>query len=179
MPDVVERRLWRVQPHVRLSVGVFMVLVLVVGCGLGWVIRGRLKEAEAAYREARAARRVAEAAVVEYRDGIYKQERETTVGEVARALAMRKSAEDRIVWSDRMFQKNALSKAQNIADKIALQQRVFAYEQAVTKLDVLEKYTRDKTIKELQSEVKKATSNELAKQAVYERLRTPRLAWPW
>src|SRR5262249_6394839 len=41
-------------------------------------------------------------------------------------------------------------------------------EQAQSKKEVLEKYTKEKTIKELESEVKKATSDELAKQATWE-----------
>ena len=124
--------------------------------------------AEAAYENAKLTREVAEIAVVEYVEGIYKQEFETVQGEIALADAERKRAEDRIVWSDRMFEKGYVSKAQNIADKVSLQQKVFAFEQAQTKKTVLEKYTRDKTIKELQSEVEKAKSDELAKQQTWE-----------
>ena len=124
--------------------------------------------AEAAFENAKLTREVAEIAVVEYVEGIYKQEFETVQGEIALADAERKRAEDRIVWSDRMYEKGYVSKAQNIADKVSLQQKVFAFEQAQTKKAVLEKYTRDKTIKELQSEVEKAKSDELAKQQTWE-----------
>ena len=41
-------------------------------------------------------------------------------------------------------------------------------ERARTKREVLEKYTREKTIKELQSEVEKAKSDELIKQQAWE-----------
>jgi hypothetical protein len=162
-----------------LSVRFLIVIVLVVGCGLGWVIRGRLKEAEAAYRDARAARRLAEAALVEYRGGIYKQELETAKGEILLAEAERKRAEDRVIWSDRMFAKGSISKAQNVADKISLQQKIFIYEQAQTKLDVLEKWIKDKTIKGLQTEIDKARAREMARKAAYERLKSPGLALPW
>ncbi len=124
--------------------------------------------AQAAFENAKLTREVAEIAVVEYVEGIYKQEFETVQGEIALADAERKRAEDRIVWSDRMYEKGYVSKAQNIADKVSLQQKVFAFEQAQTKKAVLEKYTRDKTIKELQSEVEKSKSDELAKQQTWE-----------
>jgi RND family efflux transporter MFP subunit len=124
--------------------------------------------AQAAFENAKLTREVAEISVVEYVEGIYKQEFETVQGEIALADAERKRAEDRIVWSDRMYEKGYVSKAQNIADKVSLQQKVFAFEQAQTKKAVLEKYTRDKTIKELQSEVEKAKSDELAKQQTWE-----------
>jgi hypothetical protein len=44
----------------------------------------------------------------------------------------------------------------------------FAMTAAESKRDVLEKYTRDKTVKELESEIRKARSDELAKQATWE-----------
>jgi multidrug efflux pump subunit AcrA (membrane-fusion protein) len=124
--------------------------------------------AQAAFENAKLTREVAEIAVVEYVEGIYKQEFETVQGEIALADAEQKRAADRIEWSDRMFQKGYLSKAQNIADQVSLKQKVFALEQAQTKKAVLEKYTRDKTIKELKSEVEKAKSDELAKQQTWE-----------
>ena len=46
--------------------------------------------------------------------------------------------------------------------------KAFSLEQAQTKLKVLKKYTYSKTIKELESEVKKALSDELAKKATWE-----------
>jgi RND family efflux transporter MFP subunit len=67
-----------------------------------------------------------------------------------------------------MLKKGYVSMAQNVADRVSLQQKVFVYEQALTKRNVLEQYTKGKTIKELRSEVEKSRSDELAKQATYE-----------
>jgi hypothetical protein len=134
-----------------------MILVLILGCGLGWL--GRLKQAETAYQQARFARQVAELTIVEY--------------------AQWKRAEDRVAWSNRMYAKGYVSKAQNTADKVNLKQKVFAWEQAWTKKAVLAKYTRVKTIKELESEVEKAKSDELAKKAAYDRLKTPWIMLSW
>jgi hypothetical protein len=144
-----------------------IVLVLIAGAGAGLLIRGRLDRAEGDYLDARAARQFAEAAVVEYIDGGYKQELEELRAQVARTLAERLQAETKAARSAR------------VADRIELQKKVFAYEQAQTKLDVLEKYTRLKTIKKLQNTVAKARSLELARKAVYERLLRPRSWMPW
>src|SRR4029079_6229749 len=59
--------------------------------------------AEAAFKNAKLTREVAEIAVTEYLEGILKQELETIKGEIALADSERKRAEDRIVWSDRMY----------------------------------------------------------------------------
>jgi HlyD family secretion protein len=124
--------------------------------------------AEAAFQNAKLTREVAVIAVVEYEEGIYKQELETVLGEIALAEAEQRRAEDRIVWSDRMFVKGYVSKAVNIADHVSLKQKVFTFEQALTKKNVLLEYTKKKTVKELQSEVEKAKSDELAKQQTWE-----------
>src|SRR5262249_14011364 len=90
-------------------------------------------------------------------------------GEIALAEAERRRAEDRIVWSDRMYEKGFVSKAENIADKISLQQKVFAFKQAQTKKAVFEKYIRVKTITKLRREVEEAKGIELARQAACKR----------
>jgi len=153
MSDVPERRSWRDWFPTHLSIRILMVLVLILGCGIGWL--GRLRQAEIAYQEARVAHQVAKMAIVEYTQW--------------------KRAEDRVVWSDRMYKKGYISKAQNIADKVSLQQKVFAFEQAQTKKALLER----KTIKELQSEVEKAKSVELTSKAVYDRLKTSGFMLSW
>ena len=123
---------------------------------------------EAAFQNAKLTREVAEIAVTEYMEGIYKQDLETVNGEIALADSERKRAEDRLEWSNRMLEKGYVSKAQNIADKVGLEQKIFAFEQAQTKKKVLLDYTRDKTIKELKSEVEKTRSDELAKQQTWQ-----------
>ena len=68
-----------------------------------------------------------------------------------------------------MFKKGYVSKAQNISDKLSLSRRPSSpSSRRRRKMNVLEKYTKDKTIKELKSEVEKAQSDELAKKATWE-----------
>jgi HlyD family secretion protein len=131
--------------------------------------RSLLQAAEADYQAAKLAREVAEIAVTEFVEGVFKQEWETVLGEIALAESERRRAEDRFEWSERMVQKGYVSLAENNDDKVSLHQKIFAFEQAQTRRSVLEKYTRDKTIKELRSEVGKMKAVELAKLAALER----------
>jgi len=124
--------------------------------------------AESSFLNARLTREVADIAVNEYKEGIYRQEMETAKGEIALAQSDLKRAEDRLDWSKKMLLKKYISEAANLADKLSLQKSSFSLEQAKTKLNVLNKFTYSKTIKELESEVKKTRSDELAKQATWE-----------
>ena len=121
--------------------------------------------ADAAYQQSKLTREVAEIAVIEYIEGIFKQDKQTIDGEIALAQSNRERAEDRLKWSNEMLKKGYVSVGQNMSEKLALRQAEFSYEQAQTKLNVLMKYTKNKTTKELQSEVEKAKSDELAKSA--------------
>ena len=58
--------------------------------------------------------------------------------------------------------------ATKVSEELNFKKAEFTLEQAQSKKKVLTKYTREKTIKELESEVKKAHSDELAKQATWE-----------
>jgi HlyD family secretion protein len=127
-----------------------------------------VKAAEASYLNAKLNREVAEIGVTEYLEGIYKQELETVLGEIALAQSDLKRAEERLDWSHRMFSMGYISLGENISDKLAMRRAKFAMEQAQTKRAVLEQYTKSKTILERKSGVEKERSEELAKQAVFE-----------
>jgi multidrug resistance efflux pump len=126
------------------------------------------KSAEIASRKAERDRRVAEVAVAEYVEGTFKQEIRTIQGEIALAEAELKRAEDRLKWSNRM-QGQYGSERLNLSVKLSRDQKLFALEQAKTRMVVLEKYTKDKTVKELQGEVEKARLEETARETAYER----------
>jgi HlyD family secretion protein len=130
-----------------------------------FIIRG----ASEAYLGAKLDREVKEIALIEYMEGAFKQDLETVKGEIALAASDMKRAEERLDWSERMFEKGFLSLNQNLSDKLSLQRAKFQQEQAETKMNVLLKYTKDKTGKELQSEVLKAKAAELVKQGTLER----------
>jgi RND family efflux transporter MFP subunit len=146
-----------------------------------------VKAAEAAYQRAKVAREIAEIAVAEYEQGIYKQQHEAALGEIKLAEAKRKRAESQLERTrlarqrvvDALAPKGAARTPAdvvtelNLDDRLAkaqltLQGETFAFERAQTKFDVLERYTRDKTIKGLRVEVEQKRSEELAKQAAVE-----------
>ncbi len=125
------------------------------------------KSADANFRNATLTREVAEIAVREYVEGIYKQDLATVEGEIKLAESELSRALDRVDWAQRMFVKGYVSMAQKVSEDLALKKARFSLEQAQSKKKVLVDYTRDKTIKELQSEVEKAGSDELAKKATW------------
>ncbi len=123
------------------------------------------QQADASYKQAKLVREVAEYAVKEYIQGIYLQDKATYQGQIKLAESDRERAIDRLQWSTLMFAKGYVSKATNIADQLTKQQADFDLEQAQMQLDVLEKYTKDKQIKSLSSDVEKAKADELSKQS--------------
>jgi HlyD family secretion protein len=125
-----------------------------------------VQKAAASYDQAGLAREVAEIAVMEYEQGIFRQSLETIQGDIAMAQAELKRAEDRHEQSQKRIRKNPLNAdgvAGANADKFSLDKARFTLEQALVSKDVLLKYTKEKTIKELRSEVEKARSDELAR----------------
>ena len=126
------------------------------------------KSASASWTNATLTREVAEIAVVEYEEGVYKQDFATVRGEIKLAESDLSRAEDRLDWARRMYEKGYVSLASKNSEEFTLKKTRFALEQAEGKLKVLVDYTRGKTIKELKSEVEKAHSDELAKKATWD-----------
>jgi RND family efflux transporter MFP subunit len=143
-------------------------------------------EAEAVYQKARRDREVAELAVIAYVEGSYKQERETVLGDIAAARSAIAKAEVRLERTRRASQrlhdilseKGAKATAAEIVAGLDVEDRVDVAEQALerekrtleraeTTRQVLEKYTRDKTVKQLQGEAEQAKSDELARQQAW------------
>ncbi|AMV38999.1 efflux RND transporter periplasmic adaptor subunit [Planctomyces sp. SH-PL62] len=124
--------------------------------------------ADAAYQQAKLTREVAEIAVKEYEEGIYQQDKATINGEIKLAESDLARAADRVDWANRMFDKGYVSRAQKVSEELNHQKAQFSLEQAMSKLTVLENFTKAKTIKELKSDVEKALSDELAKKQTFE-----------
>lgn len=125
------------------------------------------KRAESDLANAKKTFEVAEINVNEYLNGIYPQEIETVEGEIKLAESEQVRSQERLEWSNSMIKIGYVSAAQNTVDRLTLQKAVFSLSQAMTKKVVLQKYTREKMLKELQGEVEKARSDMLAKQATY------------
>jgi multidrug efflux pump subunit AcrA (membrane-fusion protein) len=135
---------------------------------------------EAAYQNAKLTREVAEIAVVEYDQGIYPQDRKTLTDQIAAAQSAVRKAEARVERIRRARQRIAMaSAAAEILAELDVDDRLEAAEEAVGrdkkavelarhKLEILDKYTHAKMLKELKSEVEKRKTDELAKQAAWE-----------
>ena len=130
------------------------------------------QQAEASYKQAKLVREVAEYAVKEYMEGIYKQDKATYKGQIALAKSDLERAIDRLKWSSEMKVKGYVSISTNLADELTKQQAMFDLEQAETQLKVLEDYTYQKQVKSLNSDVEKAKADELSKQSSWELERT-------
>ena len=130
------------------------------------------QQAEASHKQATLVREVAEYGVKEYEQGLYLQELATYRGQIALAKSDRERAIDRLKWSTDMKVKGYVSVATNIADQLTMQQANFDLEQAETQLKVLEKYTYEKQMKSLKSDVEKARADELSKKSSLELERT-------
>ncbi len=142
------------------------------------------QRAGAAYLNAKLSREVADIAVAEYVEGIFKQELYTLKSEIAGSEAAIQRAEDRLERTQRASQrmsevaKNAPKTPADIAAELAivdrledaeltLQKERKALEIARAKLNVLEKYTREKTTKTLKLEAERKRTEELGKKEAW------------
>jgi HlyD family secretion protein len=142
------------------------------------------KSAELAYQNAKTAREVAEIAVAEFIEGTFKQELDTAKAEAALAQSAIEKAEGRLDrarrarqrLSDAAASKKAAVTSSDIVAELDIDDRIDAAEQtlvrekkalelAKSKQAVLEKYTREKTIKALGVDLELKRAEELAKMA--------------
>ena len=127
------------------------------------------RKAEADYLNATLTREIAEIEVLEYEEGIFKQDLATVDGEIKLAASDLSRARDRLDWARRMLKKGYVPPATVTAEELTLKKARFALEQVQSKRKVLVDYTRGKTVKELKSEIEKARSDELKKKGNWER----------
>ncbi len=111
------------------------------------------RKAEAAYYQARIEREVAEIVVIEYEQGIYMQDRQTVLREIALAQSDVTRASERLAWTEEATKRGNLPDGALVSERLTVEVVKFTLEQARTKLSVLEKYTMRKKSKELKSEV--------------------------
>lgn len=145
------------------------------------------KSAEANFLNAKLARELAGIAVKEYTDGTYVQHQmeltrevdgaRNAIAKLEQRLERTRAARQRI--KDTLVNAGGAKTATDIVAELDVQDRLDEAElslererrllaQAERKRDGLERLTRPKTIMELEGEVKKAHSNELAKEATWE-----------
>jgi hypothetical protein len=142
-----------------------------------------VKSAEFKYENAKLSREVAEIGIVEFTEGIFKQDEATLEGELILAQSDLPRAEDWIeVLKERLAKTRQASKgsAQDLAHEYALADRLGQFvlraprkrlelEKAQSKLDFFRQFAKSKRVKEIQAEIESARANELAAQAQWER----------
>lgn len=125
------------------------------------------KRAEADLEQAKKTLLVAEIAVKEYLEGTFPQDVQSAEGAIKLAEADLVRAQERLEWSNRMLAIGYVTASQNQSDKLTLQKSEFSVKEAKTKLDVLQRFTREKQVKDLLANVDKAKSDMLAKESTY------------
>jgi hypothetical protein len=145
-----------------------------------------VSSAEANYENGKLTREVAEIAVVEYTEGIYKQDEATLKVEALLAQNDFARAGDKVeLFRDRLAKTKEASIGSpfDLATEYNIEDRIVEYslreprkrlesEKAQSKLDVFRQFAKAKRVKELQSEVEKARCEELAKRLLWERERS-------
>jgi len=145
------------------------------------------RSAEAAYQNAKLTLEVAEIAVKEYEEGIYLQDRATILGEIKLAETDKQKVEARLERTRRAGQKltetlkrsGATITSSDILAELYIEDQLeaslrellrgtFSLEVAQNKLRVLDNYTKEKTLRELRSEVEKARAAVLAREQTWE-----------
>jgi hypothetical protein len=140
------------------------------------------QSAEFDHENAKLTHEVAEIAVVEYEQGIFKQDEAIVIGEIKLAESDVARARDSIGFAEgRLARIKQASRGtpEDLALEYAFEDKIvqasqrepgarLTLEKAQSKLDMLRKYVMPKRVKELRSEVEKARSDELAKQARWE-----------
>ncbi len=125
--------------------------------------------AETAFRDARLKRELAEIDVAEYVEVGFPQELATIEVDLRRAQSSLEACREQARVAIEKGWRNPLATDHPISAKLlAIKKAEFQVEQAESRRKVLVQYTKFKTLKELVSEVQKARSDELAKEAAWE-----------
>jgi HlyD family secretion protein len=143
------------------------------------------ESAKANYQNAKLAREVAELAVIEYREGIFNHKLNALKAEITASQSAIQKAESRLERTRRARQRlnQALAGGSRTPDEIVadldMDDRIEANEQALlrekmamessqSRQELLEKYTRPKRLKALETDVEGKHSDELSKQATWD-----------
>ncbi len=123
------------------------------------------ESASASWQNANLAREVAEIAVVEYLEGTFPSELADFDGEIKLAEMEMSLAEDELKAAAAGGGNSSLAVKRA---ELAKLRGAVALKKAQSRRRLLVEYTKGKTIKELEKEVRKAASNELAKKATWD-----------
>lgn len=138
-------------------------------------ITDQLNTQKIAYEKAMAAKIQAEEdfsaasiAVREYAEGTFIKELQTVESQITIAMENLRSAENMLVHTEKMARKGFATSLQLEADQFAVQRGKIDLEAAKTAKTVLEKFTKEKTLKGLESTRDAAEARKRSEQAAFE-----------
>jgi len=120
---------------------------------------------EAALIQAQKALETALIAKREYLEGLFRQDTKTIQNEIFVAEEDVSRAEEYLKYSERLSAKGYVTRQQLEADRFAVDKARNALQIAKSKLEVLQKFTKEKMVVQLESDIKTAEANVKAKQA--------------
>ncbi|MFO0956675.1 MAG: efflux RND transporter periplasmic adaptor subunit [Isosphaeraceae bacterium] len=123
--------------------------------------------AQANLENAKKTLEVAEIAVREYEEGTYPQSVQSAESDIILARSDLQSKKESLDFNQKMFDFKYIPESKLTQEKLNYERSKITLENNKTKLEVLKKYTYDKTIKELRADVEKATADMLAKETTY------------
>jgi len=126
------------------------------------------EKARAAYIQAEKDYSVAKISVQEYVDGIYRKDIQVLEAQIKIAMENLRSAQNSLRHTQRMFRKGYVSPLQRESQEFAVQRAQLDLDSAQTAKDVLEKYTKLKTLEDLQSKRDTAEAKEKSERAAFE-----------
>jgi multidrug resistance efflux pump len=110
---------------------------------------------------------VAQISVKEYLEGVYKQELQTADAQITIALENLRSAQNVLQHSQRMFRKGYISTLELEGQQFSVQRAQLELDSARTAKDVLENFTKVKTLEDLQSKVETAKAKMESEKAAF------------
>ena len=111
---------------------------------------------------------VAKIAVEEYLEGTFRQQLQDLEAQITIALENLRSAENTLRHTERMFRKGYVSPLQLEAQEFAVQRAQLELDSARTAKDVLERFTKKKTLEELHSQRDTAEARANSEKAAHE-----------
>ncbi len=126
------------------------------------------RRAEADYQKARLDHEIAELTLLDHRERTFSQDLATLDGEVSLAESDLRRAEDRLDWAKRMRAKGRVSIAVLVSEQLSLKKAIFEHEQATARRALIGTFANARSLKELEADVARASSDALAKKSAWE-----------
>lgn len=126
------------------------------------------EKARAAYIQAEKDYNVAKISVSEYLEGTYRKEIQDMEAQITIAMENLRSAENSLKHTQRMFRKGYVSPLQRETQEFAVQRAQLELDSAQTAKEVLEKFTKLKTLEDLQSKRDTAEAKKNSEKAAFD-----------